>query len=556
MNEAFEPDEHVRQLIAQGASDDEIVASLEQRGLSADMARTVVSSLRGHAPRSPWLAMVLGFFGPGLGHFYSGAWRRGFAFVAAAIGTAALGLVIGVAEWFWGMVAQCTVVLGITIASMVDAFRTAQATGTSFVPTRLNQWFVYLALWIAYVVAAGNLQITPFTSSPLAKYQAYMTPTASMAPTLLAGDRFIARRVDGASYENQRGDILVFRYPGDNVTAYLDRAVAFGGETLEIKAGAILINGEHVEAQWAGIIRATPDAHRVYFGPVEVPQGTIFVLGDWIATASDSRVFDAVPRDNLLAVAKYIYYSEHFGRIGRGIRPGDDVQEYIDATKRPVVAETTGPDNLIPVGKVYADVMDVTVSAEALALTRKFQEGTKENPEWFREYTANAPPGPLPYHPNMGVTEQEYARMLELAADFGLTKVDEAELVFKRVNDARIIIEADGQMTPLNGVEIDLDGDRVKTPHGETGPHELIDANPEGQLTSGPWRGVQWSLEKLDEEIQSGKAVGLAFGRFLDDDLGILYYRTQWVEGGVELERISIVLHYRLPPLGSPSAAR
>jgi signal peptidase I len=116
-----------------------------------------------------------------------------------------------------------------------------------------------------------------------------------MLPTLRAGDRVL---VDKRAYRDalpRRGDLVVFHAPrtGD-VT--LKRAVGLPGDTVAIEDGVLVVNGgRRVEPY------ADPDAiDSVYFGPVRVPAGAVFVLGDNRADSIDSREFGAVSRGRLM----------------------------------------------------------------------------------------------------------------------------------------------------------------------------------------------------------------------------------------------------------------
>jgi signal peptidase I len=119
--------------------------------------------------------------------------------------------------------------------------------------------------------------------------------SASMLPTLRAGDRVL---VDKRAYRDalpRRGDLVVFHAPrtGD-VT--LKRAVGLPGDTVAIEDGVLVVNGRR---------RAEPYADAdaidsVYFGPARVPAGAVFVLGDNRADSIDSRAFGAVSRSRLM----------------------------------------------------------------------------------------------------------------------------------------------------------------------------------------------------------------------------------------------------------------
>ena len=123
----------------------------------------------------------------------------------------------------------------------------------------------------------------------------FRIPSDSMAPTLRAGDRVL---VDKRAYDGgapRRGDLAVFRAPRTG-EILLKRIVAVGGDTVGIEDGVLVVDGRRPREPYAD-----PDAiDSVYFGPVRVRRGAVFVLGDNRANSEDSRAFGAVPTSRLI----------------------------------------------------------------------------------------------------------------------------------------------------------------------------------------------------------------------------------------------------------------
>ncbi|MFH1753055.1 MAG: signal peptidase I, partial [Candidatus Omnitrophota bacterium] len=65
--------------------------------------------------------------------------------------------------------------------------------------------------------------------------QAFKIPTGSMKPTLHVGDRILVNKFIYKFQEPKRGDIIVFRYPGEEKKDFIKRLIATGGEEIEIK---------------------------------------------------------------------------------------------------------------------------------------------------------------------------------------------------------------------------------------------------------------------------------------------------------------------------------
>jgi signal peptidase I len=126
-----------------------------------------------------------------------------------------------------------------------------------------------------------------------------------MAPTVSSGAYVLAIRARNVS----RGDIVTFRYPREPRTTFIKRVVASGGDTVEIRAKKLLVNGKavhepyvaHGDPQiWAGELLPEPYRSRDHFGPYVVPTDPFFVMGDNRDASSDSRYWGAVPRANVV----------------------------------------------------------------------------------------------------------------------------------------------------------------------------------------------------------------------------------------------------------------
>jgi len=169
--------------------------------------------------------------------------------------------------------------------------------------------------------------------------QAFKIPSPSMVPTLLVGDHILVNKflfgfrvpfADGkiiAIREPERGDVIVFRYPRDRKLDFIKRCVAVGGETVEVREKQVFINGEAVEFEQAVFLdEGSLLTGRDTFGPVTVPDGKVFVMGDNRDNSNDSRFWGYVDLKDVKGKAMVIYWSwnkakkwPRFARIGDGI---------------------------------------------------------------------------------------------------------------------------------------------------------------------------------------------------------------------------------------------
>jgi signal peptidase I len=138
------------------------------------------------------------------------------------------------------------------------------------------------ALVAALLLLARSLVAEPFR-----------IPSASMAPTLKPGDSVLVEKLDPAAAH--RGQLVAFHAPrsGDIL---IKRVVAIAGDRVGIEDGALVVNDRRQHEAYAN-----PKAiDSVYFGPVTVQAGSVFVLGDNRGDSVDSRSFGAVPRRDLI----------------------------------------------------------------------------------------------------------------------------------------------------------------------------------------------------------------------------------------------------------------
>ncbi len=172
--------------------------------------------------------------------------------------------------------------------------------------------------------------------------QAFYIPSGSMEDSLQINDRVLVFRQAYLFGEPQRGDVIVFRnwddvgedVPSPSVGQYIwqslkegvglgrgdgqqdliKRVIAVPGDTVEVKDSRVFINGEELIEPY--ILVDGPDA-LADFGPVVVPKGKYFVLGDHRNNSNDSRrVEDGLFVDEDAIVGKAFIRIWPFSRIG------------------------------------------------------------------------------------------------------------------------------------------------------------------------------------------------------------------------------------------------
>lgn len=155
--------------------------------------------------------------------------------------------------------------------------------------------------------------------------QAFKIPSGSMIPTLLIGDHLLVTKfiygVKPPLMENKilvidkpkRGDIIVFKYPEDPNRDFIKRVIAIEDDIIEGKDKKVYVNGKQIDEPY---IRYT-DSYihpreldpRDNFGPVVVPKGKVFVMGDNRDHSYDSRFWGFVDLKDIRGKALIIYWS-------------------------------------------------------------------------------------------------------------------------------------------------------------------------------------------------------------------------------------------------------
>lgn len=121
----------------------------------------------------------------------------------------------------------------------------------------------------------------------------------SMLPSIKNGQKLHTKRIGPELRSGlRRGDILVFKYPEDPSKFYIKRLIGMPGETVEIQAGQLLVNGIKLPEPY---IDAKLNLSRRVHSAVVVPARSYYVLGDNRDNSSDSRIWGFVPEELLIS---------------------------------------------------------------------------------------------------------------------------------------------------------------------------------------------------------------------------------------------------------------
>ncbi len=189
----------------------------------------------------------------------------------------------------------------------------------------------------------------------------FRIPSGSMMPTLLVGDFILVNKFAYglrwpvlnrkflALGDPQRGDVVVFRYPVEPSVDYIKRVVGVPGDVVDYRGKVVYLNGEAVAQEPVGIYKGVgsgaretgaaegtellgavvhpiivnpmapdfaPGCRELATGPVRVPAGHYFVMGDNRDNSNDSRCWGLVPERNLVGKAFAIWMNWDAARDG------------------------------------------------------------------------------------------------------------------------------------------------------------------------------------------------------------------------------------------------
>jgi signal peptidase I len=151
--------------------------------------------------------------------------------------------------------------------------------------------------------------------------QPFVVEGASMFPTFKNGDYLIIDELTYRLTEPSRGDVIVFRYPNNPSIFYIKRVIGLPGETVTIDKGVVTVgktDGERITLDEPYVV--AEDA--TYSSTTTLGTDQYFVMGDNRPKSSDSRVWGALPKEDIIGRA----YVRIFPIANAAVLPG--VQEF------------------------------------------------------------------------------------------------------------------------------------------------------------------------------------------------------------------------------------
>jgi signal peptidase I len=256
-------------------------------------------TLRKSTPLRRILAIVLSILGAGLGHVVMGYPQKGLKWfgIVLLLWAGFVGSIVADSPRFvW------TIFVLFVCVRIAAILETVRITVAAVAAQTMSIVLIVIGMSaVSYISGVAGTQLA----------RAYRMPTTSMYPSLEVGDLFVSSRVLS---KLQRGQVIVFNYPRDQTKSYVQRIVGLPGDSIAMRRGTLILNGRPIDKRPVSdpcgtleiqctIAEETIDGNTYKvmmnsqlfdpksreFGPVIVPDGKLFVLGDNRDNSADSR---------------------------------------------------------------------------------------------------------------------------------------------------------------------------------------------------------------------------------------------------------------------------
>ncbi|NJP11625.1 MAG: signal peptidase I [Leptolyngbyaceae cyanobacterium RU_5_1] len=188
--------------------------------------------------------------------------------------------------------------------------QTSEQPTTASAPAVKSPWRIWWEnvqiLFIALILA---LLIRVFVAEP--RY----IPSDSMVPTLEVGDRLVVEKVSYHLHPPELGDIVVFDPPAQlqilgfaKDQAFIKRIIGTPGQAVQVSSGKVYVDNQPLNEPYIA------EAANYNWGPMQVPEGAVFVMGDNRPNSNDSHVWGFLPAKNIIGRAWLRFYP--FDRVG------------------------------------------------------------------------------------------------------------------------------------------------------------------------------------------------------------------------------------------------
>lgn len=276
------------------------------------------------AQNNPFLAGLLSILLPGAGQVYNRQKRKALIWYTVFFLLPILFILCRCLHSFWGLMLLIFFYVWLYLCNIGDAIFGAIKSKKK-APRPINKILILvLVIFIfadVYIIASNRTKNT-------IGLRAFRIISNSMAPTLQTGDMFILDLKYYKKNELRRGNVISFPR-ADYSGPLCKRVIGLPGDRIEGKGDEVIVNGVVVHEPYAHFTGRNTNLDSFNqkhgtgdFGPILVPDGQLFVMGDNRDNSYDSRDpdFGFVSIDSVWAKPLYIYFSTDRSRIGKTIK--------------------------------------------------------------------------------------------------------------------------------------------------------------------------------------------------------------------------------------------
>ncbi len=131
-------------------------------------------------------------------------------------------------------------------------------------------------------------------------FKPFVIEGSSMEPNFHDGDYLIINELSYRFSQPQRGQVVVFYYPLDTDKRFIKRIIGLPGETIQANNNKIYITKGDKTTELDESKYLPENIHTPNFGPITIPDGYYFVLGDNREFSSDSHEWGVLPRSDII----------------------------------------------------------------------------------------------------------------------------------------------------------------------------------------------------------------------------------------------------------------
>ncbi|MBI3406714.1 MAG: signal peptidase I [Acidobacteria bacterium] len=267
--------------------------------------------------RKTLIAVTLSAIVPGLGQLVAGSTVRAALFLASYGSVLILSALLRLPQSYRGLEATAApLVLIAAVSAGENLFSITRALPNR--PKRLFRVSLPVVLALTFLVSSYAYGLV----FRLAGFRVFSVPSTSMEPTIRAKERIV---VDSWFYEPsppRRGDVVILRLKKTQDLFQIKRVTAVAGNTIEGRAGNIYLDGLRIEEPYAKHLYPPGGDGRISwpndFGPVAIPNGKLFVMGDNRDLSFDSRSpgYGLIDVKAVAGRPLYIVTSDNRTRVG------------------------------------------------------------------------------------------------------------------------------------------------------------------------------------------------------------------------------------------------